>query len=73
MRSAKPSNRKRVLSTMETVPSLTAVFLTAHYLGWTSNRWRKGGIAPGWTSGSCCHTRLQATLNTTTTPTSHVL
>ena len=70
--SAKPSNRQRVLSTMETVPTLTAVFLTARYLGWTSDRWRKGGIAPGWTGGSCCHTRLQATLNTITTPTSHV-
>jgi len=38
MRSAKPSDRQRVLSSMETVPTLTAVFLTAHYLGCTSDR-----------------------------------
>jgi len=44
MRNAKPSNRQRVLNTMETVPTLTAVFLTAHYLGWTSDHWRKRGL-----------------------------
>ena len=57
---------------METVATLTAVFLTAHYLGWTSDHWRKGGLhqAERVAAAVTCVCKLSWIL--ITTPNSHV-
>jgi hypothetical protein len=52
LKSARLPNHQSVLRAVETVAALTAVFLTARYLGWISERWRKR-VTTRSTSGSC--------------------